>query len=114
VLNIVDQGLPLATVRPFEGLTPLVLSTEMLHDIRQTACAEIDRVLVKMEARAEVAVVEGHPASAILKYVEERRPELVVVGTRGHTGLARIVLGSVAEHVARAAQASVLVVRLHP
>jgi nucleotide-binding universal stress UspA family protein len=86
----------------------------MLHDIRQTACAEIDRVLVKMEARAEVAVVEGHPASAILKYVEERRPELVVVGTRGHTGLARIVLGSVAEHVARAAQASVLVVRLHP
>ncbi|MEO7731372.1 MAG: universal stress protein [Kofleriaceae bacterium] len=37
--------------------------------------------------------------------------ELVVVATRGRTGLRRILLGSVAETVVRRVQCSVLVVR---
>ena len=38
--------------------------------------------------------------------------ELVVVGTHGHTGLARLLLGSVAEKIVRGAACSVLVVRM--
>ena len=39
---------------------------------------------------------------------------LIVVGTRGRTGLARLALGSVAEAVINRAPCSVLVVPLHP
>ena len=112
VLHIVDQGVPLATVTSTEGLTPLVLCPEMLGDLRGSAHAEIAAVLGRLEAQAEAVVVEGHAASTILKYVEDSRPELVVVGAHGRTALGRILLGSVAEHVVRAAKTSVLVVRL--
>jgi len=114
VLHIVDQGVPLASVGPSEGITPLVLSPELLHDLRATARAEIAAVLSKLEAHAESTIVEGPAATTILKFLEDREPEIVVVGTRGRTGLARVVLGSVAEHVVRAARTSVLVVRLSP
>jgi nucleotide-binding universal stress UspA family protein len=114
VLHIVVQGLPLATVTSTEGLTPLVLCPEMLHDLRASAHAEIAAVLGRLEAQAEAVIVEGHAGSTILKYVENSRPELVVVGAHGRTGLGRILLGSVAEHVVRAAKTSVLVVRFPP
>jgi nucleotide-binding universal stress UspA family protein len=114
VLHIVDQGVPLASVAPSMGISPLLLSPEMLHYLRETARAEIEAVLSKLEARAELMIVEGHAAPEILKYIEDHRPELVVVGARGRTGLARIVLGSVAEHIVRVSKASVLVVRVHP
>ena len=114
VLHIVDQGLPLATMRSAEGLTPLVLSPEMLHDLRTSAHTEIAAVLGRLEAKAEVVIVEGQAASTILKHVEDSRAELVVVGAHGRSGLGRILLGSVAEHVVRAAKTSVLVVRLPP
>jgi nucleotide-binding universal stress UspA family protein len=114
VLHVVDQGAPLASVGPMDGLTPLVLCPELLRYLRESARAEIGAVLVKLEAQAGSTIVEGNAAKTILKYAADHRPELVVVGTRGRTGLARILLGSVAEHVVRAAGTSVLVVRLAP
>jgi nucleotide-binding universal stress UspA family protein len=57
-------------------------------------------------------VLDGSPASAIVACAENLRAELVVVGSRGRTGLARMVLGSVAEGVIRNASCSVLAVRL--
>jgi nucleotide-binding universal stress UspA family protein len=114
VLHVVDQGVPLASVGPSEGITPLVLSPELLHDLEATARAEIAAVLAKFEGHAESRIVEGHAAATILKFTEDHEPDLVVVGTRGRTGLARVVLGSVAEHVVRAARTSVLVVRFPP
>jgi nucleotide-binding universal stress UspA family protein len=111
VLHVVDEGYPLASVGSSMGITPLVLSPELLHDLRETARAELAAVLAKLQAHAESAISEGHAAPTILEYIGEHPSELVVVGTRGRTGLARVVLGSVAEHVTRSAKTSVLVVR---
>jgi nucleotide-binding universal stress UspA family protein len=94
------------------GFTPLVLSPEMLVDIREAVHRRIGEVLTRVGTRAEEIVVEGRAAPTILALVEERRPELLVMATRGWTGFARILLGSVAEHVVRGARAPVLVVRL--
>jgi len=54
----------------------------------------------------------GSPASAVLAVLEDN-PELdlVVVGSRGRTGLRRLLLGSVAEKIVRHARTSVLVAR---
>jgi nucleotide-binding universal stress UspA family protein len=55
-------------------------------------------------------VEDGDPRAAILRTETEDRPDLLVIGTRGRTGIARLLLGSVAEHVLRAATSDVLAV----
>lgn len=51
------------------------------------------------------------PVSAIVQLAADIGADLVVVGTHGRTGLARFLLGSVAEGVARVAPCPVLMVR---
>jgi nucleotide-binding universal stress UspA family protein len=58
-----------------------------------------------------VAVVEDHPTNAIVSYATEHRCDLVVVATRGLSGLEHVIVGSVAERVARLSPAPVLSVR---
>lgn len=57
-----------------------------------------------------LAVVEGDVIPRLLSYIDERRPDLVVLGTRGPGWLERLVLGSTAAAVRRRASAPVLVV----
>ncbi len=63
----------------------------------------------------ELKVIEnlafGHEAEEILKAAKRTRADLVVMGSKGLTGLRRFILGSVSHKVARNAQCSVLVVR---
>lgn len=61
--------------------------------------------------RADVEVRDGDPPKEIVHLATERRTGLIVIGTRGHTGLARALLGSVARNVLLHAPCSVLVVR---
>ncbi len=58
------------------------------------------------------AVLEGDPASEVVKYATEHKADVVVIGTHGRTGVDRLVLGSVAERIMREAPCSVLVVKL--
>jgi len=60
---------------------------------------------------ADVEVDFGVPDVAIVRKAEEIRSQLVVVGSRGATGLERLMLGSVAERVLRHAHCPVLVAR---
>jgi len=53
----------------------------------------------------------GHPAEMIVTHAIARRPDLIVLGTRGLSGLRRRVVGSVSGKVARYAPTSVLVTR---
>jgi nucleotide-binding universal stress UspA family protein len=57
-------------------------------------------------------VREGEPRRVILDGAAEWRAELIVVGSHGKTGLDRVLLGSVSEHVARHARCSVEIVRM--
>jgi nucleotide-binding universal stress UspA family protein len=56
------------------------------------------------------AVDTGDPRRAILRCESESRPDLIVIGTHGRGGLARLLLGSVAEHVIRGTATDVLAV----
>jgi len=60
--------------------------------------------------RYQVSIVEMRPATAILRAVENLKPDLVVLGTRGHGRLRRALLGSVASEVLSAVQCDVLLV----
>jgi nucleotide-binding universal stress UspA family protein len=56
-------------------------------------------------------VVEGNAAPEILRVAEESHCDVIVLGTHGRTGLARLLLGSVAEQVVRRASCPVLMVK---
>lgn len=62
-----------------------------------------------IDARAELR--EGDPATEILAAAEAVHADLVVVGSRGRTGLTRLILGSVARRLVQRAPMSVLVMR---
>ena len=61
------------------------------------------------EAAAEMRA--GDAAGEIIAVAEQRGADLIVLGSRGRTGLTRLLLGSVARNVLSGSAASVLIVR---
>jgi nucleotide-binding universal stress UspA family protein len=64
--------------------------------------------------RLQTEVRAGDPVEGILQVVHDRGIDLVVMGTHGRSGLAHLVLGSVAEKVVRRSDRPVLTVRGGP
>lgn len=75
---------------------------------------EIGRVVEHLHAsriRCRGVVRAGVPAAEILTVAAEEDVGLVVMGTHGRRGMRHLLLGSVAEHVVRAARCPVLTTR---
>jgi len=56
-------------------------------------------------------IEEGEAAAVICKAAADRGADVIVVGSHGRTGVRRLFLGSVSEHVVRHAPCPVLVIR---
>jgi nucleotide-binding universal stress UspA family protein len=76
------------------------------------------RKLVELKAWAadrgipvHTRIATGIPSEEVLAVAEAEDTDLIVVGTRGKTGLAHVVLGSTAERIIRTAPCPVLAVR---
>ncbi|MEX2547780.1 MAG: universal stress protein [Chloroflexota bacterium] len=92
----------------------LVAQAEYENELRQShsaiAAASSARLTSHgIDARPEVRV--GDPAAEVLKIAAAAQADLIVLGSRGQTGLKRLLLGSVARRVLHHASASVLIVR---
>lgn len=61
--------------------------------------------------RAEPVLAKGDPRETIVTAAEQWPADLIVIGSHGRHGLRRLLLGSVAEFVARHAPCSVLITR---
>ncbi len=106
-----SPGLFVETTAAFGG-GPLPPPTELVERMRALALDSLASAVGLAGAPdAEVVVVDGPAAAAVLAMATARDVDLVVIGTTGKTGLARLLLGSVAEAVVRSAPCSVLVVR---
>jgi nucleotide-binding universal stress UspA family protein len=57
----------------------------------------------------EGRLLQGDPGTVLLAWLEKQRPDLAVLGTHGRGGLARLLLGSVADHLARHAPCPLLI-----
>jgi nucleotide-binding universal stress UspA family protein len=77
----------------------------------QAALDAARELLSHSTAGLSTQVRAGNPAEAILQVAEEHPTDLLVVGSRGLSAVARFFLGSVAERVARHASCPVLLVR---
>ena len=61
----------------------------------------------------KATVVSGDISEEILKYIQSKGIDLLVMGTHGRKGLEKVVFGSVAERVAKASPVPVLLVNPH-
>jgi nucleotide-binding universal stress UspA family protein len=72
---------------------------------------EIARTLNTTSLQTETAVRDGDPRTVILDEAKDWGADLIVLGSHGHSGLERWLLGSVARSIVDHAPCSVEVVR---
>jgi len=114
LLHVIEPGYITGALsnEVFIGATPG--DYEMLVTDAQAKFAH--RVLPSDRARYRTTteVMTGPSADTIVDYAEVQHVDLIVMGTHGRTGLAHLLMGSVAEHVVRMAPCPVLTVRQAP
>ena len=93
------------------GGMPVMPPPEMQAEVRSALHITLEGALERAGATGSVQVLEGPVAPAIVDCANRLHASLIVVGSHGRTGLARLALGSVAEQVIRTASCSVLAVR---
>ncbi len=108
LVHAFDVRIPLVT--PYEVAIP----TAFIEEAREAAASKLDALT--REVAAEGVTVISHlsevpAASAIVDLAEDLGADLIIMGTRGHTGLKHALLGSVAERTLRHAPCSVLTVK---
>ena len=107
LVHVVDTA-PL--IRPDGGPDFLTVS----HEIDEDATKELKRFAAKYLGslrKLELIICEGDPRKEIVKLVEKEKIDLIVMATHGRTGLAQVILGSVAERVVQDSPVPVVMVK---
>ena len=104
---------PIAPVAGEGYLSPKVYD-DIVASNRAWAQKRLARLLAqakKAGARASGALLEGVAHEQIIRFARSKHVDLVVMGTHGRSGLAKLFLGSVAGRVVSGATCPVLTVR---
>jgi nucleotide-binding universal stress UspA family protein len=92
----------------------VAVDTQGMEELRTQAQAYLDRLAVGLRSdgmRVQTAAVIDLPATVILNYAHEHAVDLIALETHGRTGLARWLVGGVADKVIRSATVPVLLLR---
>lgn len=90
---------------------PAVSSLELARERAGEIIEEASSIADAHERSIETAIVRGNASRAIVRYAEENDVDHVVIGSDGRSGIRRVLLGSVAETVARRSPTPVTIVR---
>jgi hypothetical protein len=91
-----------------------VTRPEHSEERRREARQIVNRLIsfLKQEGvKVEGAVPHGRPDEMIVKTANEKNADLIIIGSRGRTGLERVLLGNTSERVIDHTQCAVLVVK---
>ena len=84
---------------------------EKMNRHSQQILEESEKLLKDAGVSYDARLLEGHPANTILDFTEEESIDLVVMGSKGRTGLKRVLMGSVSSAVVQQAKCDVYVVK---
>lgn len=98
------------------GVSPygIVIPESFDRECREAAAQQLDQWAEKAKAEGlsvECTVTSRFPSEAIALHAEDISADLIVMGTRGLTGLKHVLLGSVAERTLRIAPCPVLTIK---
>lgn len=110
VLTIVPLALPEPVAPGWVGGTPIVTEMKLEEELAEKAIATAKAALGE---GPDVAyhTIPGEPGAAIVRFAEEHKPDVIVLGSHGRKMLERILMGSVASYVVNHASQPVLVVK---
>jgi nucleotide-binding universal stress UspA family protein len=115
VVGVVDVAAPWRS-----GIAPTMFGAAMdvYTDMITSARTTHHEIVAATEAHLRAAgrsvsgeLREGHPADQLRQAATDPAGDLIVVGSRGHVGISRLVMGSVAHAVLTHAHCSVMVVK---
>ena len=98
----------------FQQLEGAYLPQDFWASVKSEAEQNLNRYAEPLRAQGlevEVIVREGYPATVIEEEAVDRQADLIVIGTRGLSGLKHLLLGSIAERVVQKAPCPVLTVK---
>ena len=119
-LHAVTISLPSSSMMPYEEF----ITREKLSEIRETGHQRAEALLKaridtfvqanpEMDVSsvlASVRALEGEPASRILDTAKEVLADMIVMGSRGHSAIGELLIGSVAHKVTMKADVPVILV----
>ena len=98
-----------------EVFVPAPDTMERVSDEQRTYHQELvsgaERELRECGFLTSARVLIGDPREALIEAARQEKADLIVVGSHGRSGVAKLVMGSVASHVVTHAGCNVLVVR---
>jgi nucleotide-binding universal stress UspA family protein len=100
-------------LKPLEATEPGVVWESVNTEKRTEAILKLfEEKFPKSEYEGlNFEVREGDPTAEIIDYAEYRQIDLIVMPSRGRTGISRFFMGSIAERVVRFAHCPVLVLK---
>ena len=117
ILNIIETEPWLYGEKAYEWGSP-----EKVDEAYANKKVEIQKILDQIKKNAEAVGIQSNSeillaprtqgaVKAILEYVEQQHIDLLVVGTRGNTGIKKMLLGSVANGLLTLANCPVMVIK---
>ncbi|GIO99912.1 universal stress protein YxiE [Paenibacillus lautus] len=87
---------------------------EILNEMEKASLEQLQQAKSKLEESAgihpETVHLKGDPAHEILKYARDTEQQLIIIGSRGLSGIKEMMLGSVSHKVSQLSNCPVLIV----
>jgi nucleotide-binding universal stress UspA family protein len=107
VITVQDNS----ALKMFKKFTPKGAVDDYLREGADTNLAWTVRFLSKANVAHDMSIKFGHPSEQILKEAKAGGFDMIIMGTKGRSGWADTVLGSVAQRVAGASKVPVLLIK---
>ena len=102
--------IPVPVLTPYEVALPDNFIGEA-RDAAERELEQVEKTLTDQGVQVESHLRDGPPDAAIDALAQDLGVDLIIMGTRGNTGLKHVLLGSVAERTLRGASCPVLTVK---
>jgi len=86
-------------------------SSEVINLERRKKITKVEQLFKESNVSYKVIFLHGSPGPEIVKYANEQKVDLVVIGSRGLNGLQEMVLGSVSHKVMKRVNCPALIVK---
>jgi nucleotide-binding universal stress UspA family protein len=110
VIDLPSQLKPETVIVPDENGAPINVKDYAIAQA-EAHLADLSARLAKDGVTAATFIRLGKPEDEIVKFATENNVDLIAMGTHGRTGLAHMLVGSVAERVVRTSKVPVLTIR---
>lgn len=85
--------------------------TKVLEEQGRRALAKAKELAEKEGVKIETVIEYGEPSEKILEVAREGKFDLIVIGSKGRTGVNKFLMGSTSQRVVRRAHCTVMVAR---